>query len=120
MAQLVERSLPTPEIRGSNPVIGKLLYRTFNCLSTVNCIEKTKIKKKEVGNGPFKKTSFQHGLREQLKSLYWTSPGDLENVQTHEVEYYRQENKQFFLLLLAGPSQTIIKPSQNLQLSKDI
>ena len=50
VAQLVERSLPTPEIRGSNPVIGKLLYRTFNCLSTVNCIEKTKIKKKEAGN----------------------------------------------------------------------
>ena len=53
LAQLVERSLPTPEIRGSQPVVGKLLYRTFNCLSTVNCIEKTKIKKKEAGNGPF-------------------------------------------------------------------
>ena len=28
-AQLVERSLPMPEVRGSNPVIGKRLYRTF-------------------------------------------------------------------------------------------
>ena len=25
VAQLVERSLPTPEVRGSNPVIGKTL-----------------------------------------------------------------------------------------------
>ena len=32
VAQLVERSLPTPEVRGLNPVIGKLLYRTFICL----------------------------------------------------------------------------------------
>ena len=53
VAQLVDWLLPTPEIRGSDPVIGKLLYRTFNCLSTVNSIEKTKIKKKEAGNGPF-------------------------------------------------------------------
>ena len=53
MAQLVEQLLLTPEVRSSNPVIGKLLYRTFNCLSTVNCIEKTKIKKKEAENGPF-------------------------------------------------------------------
>ena len=30
VAQLVERSLPTPEIRGSNPAIGK-----FNPLLTV-------------------------------------------------------------------------------------
>ena len=26
VAQLVERSLPIPEVRGSNPVIGKKLY----------------------------------------------------------------------------------------------
>ena len=42
VAQLVERSLPTPEVLVSNPVISKLLYYTF----TDNCIEKTKIKKK--------------------------------------------------------------------------
>ena len=42
VAQLVERSLPIPEVRGSNPVIGKKLYWIF----TVICIEKTKIKKK--------------------------------------------------------------------------
>ena len=45
VAQLVERSLPMPEVCGSNPVTGKYLYWTF----TVNCIEKTKIKKKRPG-----------------------------------------------------------------------
>ena len=44
VAQLVERSLPTPEVRGLNPVIGKLLYW------------KDENKEKEAGNGPFKKT----------------------------------------------------------------
>ena len=42
MVQWVERSLLTPEISSSNSVIGKLLYRTF---VSVNCIEKTKLKK---------------------------------------------------------------------------
>ena len=28
VAQLVERVLPKPDVRGSNPVIGKLLYQT--------------------------------------------------------------------------------------------
>ena len=43
------RTEPPPEVvRGSNPVIGKKLY----CMFTVNCIEKTKIKK-EAGIGPF-------------------------------------------------------------------
>ena len=49
VAQLVERLCQLPEIRGSNPVTGKNLYWTF----TVNCFEKTKLKKKEAGNGPF-------------------------------------------------------------------
>ena len=41
VAQLVERSLAIPKVCSSNPVISKLLYRTF-----VYCIVKTKIKKK--------------------------------------------------------------------------
>ena len=49
VAQLVERSLPIPEVRGSNPVIGKNLHSTF----TVNCIEKTKSKKKRPGMAHF-------------------------------------------------------------------
>ena len=44
--QLVEQSLPTPEIRGSNPVIGKILSTQ---LSTNCIIEKTKIKKRMPG-----------------------------------------------------------------------
>ena len=40
VAQLVERSLPTPEVHGSNPVIGKYLL-TIYLLLTV--LEKTKI-----------------------------------------------------------------------------
>ena len=40
VAQLVERSFPTPEVRGSIPAIGKLLF------CSVNGIEKTKIKMK--------------------------------------------------------------------------
>ena len=55
MAPLVERLFPTPEVRRSNPDIGKLLYQTFNCLSTVNCVVKTKIKIKRPGMAHFKK-----------------------------------------------------------------
>ena len=52
VAQLVERSFALPEVHGSNLVIGKLLYRTF-----VYCqlYRKNEKKKKEAGNGPFKK-----------------------------------------------------------------
>ena len=42
VAQLVEWLLSIPEVRGSNPVIGKIICWTF----TVNCIEKTKINKR--------------------------------------------------------------------------
>ena len=42
MAQLVGQLILTPDARSSNPVIFKILYSTF----TVNCIAKTKIKKK--------------------------------------------------------------------------
>ena len=49
VAQLVERPLLIPEVRGSNLVIGKNVY--IEHLFTVNCIEKTKIKEKEAVNG---------------------------------------------------------------------
>ena len=47
---MVEWSVPTLEIHISNQVIGKFCF-----LPTAlnNCIEKTKIKKKEAENGPF-------------------------------------------------------------------
>ena len=50
MAQLVERSLPTSEVRGSNPAIGNFYIEH---LFTVNCVEKTKIKKKRSGMAHF-------------------------------------------------------------------
>ena len=50
VAQLVEQLLTIPEVRSSNPVIGKIYIEHW---FTVNCIEKTKMKKKEAGNGPF-------------------------------------------------------------------
>ena len=43
MAQWVERSLAIPEVRVANPVIGKI---NIEHLFTVNCIEKTEIKKR--------------------------------------------------------------------------
>ena len=51
VAQLVERSLPIPEVHSSNPVVGKI---QIEHLLTVNCIEKTKIKKKRQGIALFK------------------------------------------------------------------
>ena len=52
VAKLKERSLALPDVRGSNPVIRKIYIEH---LFPVNCIEKTKIKKKEAGNGHFSK-----------------------------------------------------------------
>ena len=46
VAQLVERSLPIPEVRGSNPVIGKNLYLYLTFVYRQLCIEKMKIKKR--------------------------------------------------------------------------
>ena len=43
MAQLVEWSLLIPEVRSSNPVIGKIYIEH---LFTINCMEKTKINKR--------------------------------------------------------------------------
>ena len=60
VAQLVELSLPIPEVRGSNPVIGKKFFISIEHLFTINCVlEKTKIKKKRPGMAHFfKKSSF--------------------------------------------------------------
>ena len=56
VAQLVERSLPIPEVRGSNPVIGKIYWTFVYCQL---CIEKTKNKEKRGRKWPiFKKNDF--------------------------------------------------------------
>ena len=54
VAQLVERSLPTPEIRGSNPNIGKLY------IPIVHWNWKDENKEKEARIGPLKKRSIIH------------------------------------------------------------
>ena len=51
VAQLEERLLPIPEVRGSYPVIDFYMEHLF----TVNCIVKTKIKKKRPGMAHLKK-----------------------------------------------------------------
>ena len=53
VAQLVERLLKIPEVRGSNPVIGKIYIEH---LFAVNCIENTKIKKKRPGMVHFQRS----------------------------------------------------------------
>ena len=61
MAQLVEQLLLIPEVRGSNQVISKNLFKFNVCLlSIVNW--KDENKDKEAGNGPFflKKILFTH------------------------------------------------------------
>ena len=49
VAQLVEQSLPVLEVFGSYAVIGKLYIKQL----LPNAFKKTKIKKKEAGNGLF-------------------------------------------------------------------
>ena len=49
VAQLVEQSIPTPEVRGFNLVIGKL-YITY-----VSSVLKRRNKEKDAGNCPFLK-----------------------------------------------------------------
>ena len=51
VAELAERSLPTPEILGLNPDIGNIL-NVFICQLLSR---KDENKEKEAGNGPFKK-----------------------------------------------------------------
>ena len=54
MAQLVERSLSITEVRGSYPIIGKLLYIAFICLLSTQM--KRQKNEKVAGNGRFKKS----------------------------------------------------------------
>ena len=41
--QLVEWSLPMSQVRGSNPIIGILLYQTFICLEEIEKKQRTNI-----------------------------------------------------------------------------
>ena len=66
VAQLIERSLPIPDIPSSNPLIGKILYWTF----TVNCIEKMRLKKKRPRMAHFYLKKFAVRCRQlEIRSL---------------------------------------------------
>ena len=67
VAQLAELSLPTSEIRGSNPT--SAIINLFTNLSIANP-EKTNLKKKEAGNGPLKKGISLYSSSTLTKSLY--------------------------------------------------
>ena len=67
VGDLVERSLPTPEIFGSNPAIGFFLWNL--CKPIADCIEKTKIKEKEAGNGPFLKINVAANWRQHQRKI---------------------------------------------------
>ena len=56
VAQLVEQSLPIPEVHSSNLVISKKIIYHFS----VNCIENMKIKKKRPGMAHFLKNTIKH------------------------------------------------------------
>ena len=62
VAQLVERLLLIPEVRGSNPVIGKNLFIYWTIVNCQLCIEKTKIKKKRPRMAHLKKISIENSV----------------------------------------------------------
>ena len=89
VAQLLERSLPIPEVRGSNQVIGKIYWTFVYCQL---CIEKTKIKKKRGREWPiFKKVMMMMiGYLERwptnlllLPPQFWSSLGPAELLPRH-------------------------------------
>ena len=67
VAQLVERSLPIPEVRGSNPVIGKILYILNICLLSI-VFWKDENKEKEAGMAHFKKDSQSDAFKLTLET----------------------------------------------------
>ena len=60
VAQLVEQSLPIPEVRGSNPVIGKILFIYWTFVYCQLCVEKDENKEKEAGFGSFFKKHYDN------------------------------------------------------------
>ena len=89
VAKWEKRSLLTTEIISSNPVINKIYIEH---LFTVNCIENTKIKKKEAGNGPFKKMNW-HNLflhRKSLHKCFWlAAQKQCDQMATLNCQLYR-------------------------------
>ena len=77
-SKLVERWLPRPEVRGSNPVIGKNVFILNICLlSTVYW--KDENKEKEAGDGPFfkKPNEESNEAKDQVQDGFWHHRGTL-------------------------------------------
>ena len=99
VALLVQRSIQNPEVRGSNPVIGKLYIERF----TVNCIEKTKIQKR---GQLFKKTNHNIGLKRKteqdiLKKNFWAGKARTKKIEMMEKVKNSASEIRFWLDLLA-------------------
>ena len=90
MAQLVVRLLTTQEVRGSNPVISKLLYGTF-----VYCqlYGKDENKEKEAVNGLLQ--LFESENTHQKGKYHYTA--GLSLIRLHSTAF-RHANKNIFLL----------------------
>ena len=78
VAQLVERSLPRPEIRGSNPDIGEIL-------STTCSIEKTKRKRKRAREWPIFKKIKSISSPQQVIVFDRSDPGLQPGVQRQDI-----------------------------------
>ena len=91
VAHLVEQSLAILEVCSSNPVIAKIYIEQ---LFSINCIEKTQIKKKEAGNGPFKK-EFGSLFRRFLLDRFYINKNDDNWILTVDLECHKKLVCQF-------------------------
>ena len=95
MAQLVERSLLIPEVRGSNPVIGKKLFILNICLlSTVYRKDENKEKRPRMAH--FLKTfcKIKKLLQKYVLQLWERKISvSLSHLSTSKVQIYPLENK---------------------------
>ena len=90
VAQLVERSLSIPEVRGSNPVIGKIYWTFVYC----QLYWKDENKEKEAGNGPFKKNYgelFQRKVLSADKCYSTTQSSQKQAASTHQSAAYQNQ-----------------------------
>ena len=98
VAQLVERSLPFPEVRGSIPVIGKnlFIYWTFCLLSTVYWKDENKEKRGRVWpifkNKPSKFAKDCAKILPNLVTLAYFIHSQLQSPASHFLNVIRSNN----------------------------
>ena len=89
MGQLVEWSLPTPEVHGSNPVISKIynenLYRQLHW--------KDKNKEKEARNGPFFRKKYFFILRILSFLDPWTFHNIFRRFPYYRLQFFHEISK---------------------------